>query len=249
MAITYEWLLNSGEGKPLVLPLTGNSQPAQFILVIEKEGVYLRLSEDKFYDRCPCILICGKGFPDLATRALVHACANELSLPVYGICDCNPFGLSVLSVYREGSKMLGVDACRFGVNVKWIGLKPSQVDSLHLPLAVYQVLTKKDESCLKSLETKNVWIEEQMRMEEEQEQQRTGSRFVSSAGGGGSIVREMRIMKREKWKVELESLHSLGMHYMSTVWLPEEIARQHRNRTGRSSAGGSSEQHLNAAQS
>jgi DNA topoisomerase VI subunit A len=241
MAITYEWLLDKGEGKPTVLPLAGNDAPAQFILVIEKEGIYLRLSEDKFYDRCPCILICGKGFPDLATRALTFACANELNLPVYGLCDCNPFGLSILSVYRQGSAMLGVDANRFSVNVKWIGLKPSQVDSLHLPLAVYQVLTKKDESCLTSLETKNVWIEEQVQIEQEARQRVLG-------GGGGSIVREMAIMKREKWKVELESLHSLGMHYMSSVWLPEEIARQQRSGSANNSSNQANQSHLNASQ-
>ena len=39
---------------------------ARCILVIEKEGVYTRLSEDKFFLRfLPCILVTGKGFPDV----------------------------------------------------------------------------------------------------------------------------------------------------------------------------------------
>jgi hypothetical protein len=36
---------------------------AQCIIVAEKEGVYTRLSEDRFFDRVPCILVTGKGTP------------------------------------------------------------------------------------------------------------------------------------------------------------------------------------------
>ena len=41
------------------------------------------LAEDRFYDRCPCILITGKGFPSLDMRALVHYLHQELGLPVF----------------------------------------------------------------------------------------------------------------------------------------------------------------------
>ncbi len=34
---------------------------ARCIVVVEKEGVYTRLSEDRFFDRIPCILVTGKG--------------------------------------------------------------------------------------------------------------------------------------------------------------------------------------------
>ncbi len=59
---------------------------ARCILVIEKEGIYTRLSEDKFFLRYfPCILVTGKGFPDIATRRWVRRMQTTLKIPVYGI--------------------------------------------------------------------------------------------------------------------------------------------------------------------
>ena len=58
---------------------------ARCILVIEKEGIYTRLSEDKFFLRYfPCILVTGKGFPDIATRRWVRRMQKTLKIPVYG---------------------------------------------------------------------------------------------------------------------------------------------------------------------
>jgi meiotic recombination protein SPO11 len=34
---------------------------AKCIVVIEKEGAYTRLSEDRVFDKIPCILVTGKG--------------------------------------------------------------------------------------------------------------------------------------------------------------------------------------------
>jgi hypothetical protein len=59
---------------------------ARCILVIEKEGIYTRLSEDKFFLRyLPCILVTGKGFPDIATRRWVWRMQRTLKIPVYGL--------------------------------------------------------------------------------------------------------------------------------------------------------------------
>lgn len=59
---------------------------ARCILVVEKEGVYTRLSEDKFFLRhLPCILVTGKGFPDVATRRWVRRMQMTLNIPVYGL--------------------------------------------------------------------------------------------------------------------------------------------------------------------
>ena len=59
---------------------------ARCIFVIEKEGIYTRLSEDKFFLRYfPCILVTGKGFPDIATRRWVLRMQRTLKIPVYGL--------------------------------------------------------------------------------------------------------------------------------------------------------------------
>lgn len=54
----------------VALPIRFSSD-ARFVLVIEKDGVFQRLLEDGFADAARCIMVTGKGFPDLATRAFV----------------------------------------------------------------------------------------------------------------------------------------------------------------------------------
>ena len=56
---------------------------------------------------------------------------RELGIPVYGLCDCNPYGLSVMSTYRRGSEKMGLDGGeRFGVPIGILGLRPSQLKRL-----------------------------------------------------------------------------------------------------------------------
>ena len=73
---------------------------AKCILVVEKEGIYTRLNEDKFFEKYPCIIVTGKGFPDVATRRWVHRLQHLLEIPAFGLCDCNPYGISVLNTYQ-----------------------------------------------------------------------------------------------------------------------------------------------------
>jgi DNA topoisomerase VI subunit A len=50
--------------------------------------------------------ICSCGFPDFATRAFVKQLHDQLALPVFGLADLNPFGLSVLATYRCASMVV-----------------------------------------------------------------------------------------------------------------------------------------------
>ena len=43
---------------------------ARFILVIEKDAIFQRLTEDRLAERVPCVLVTAKGQPDLATRCV-----------------------------------------------------------------------------------------------------------------------------------------------------------------------------------
>jgi len=59
---------------------------ARYILVVEKEAIFYRLCEDKIFNLLPLVIICGRGFPDIATRKLLNAIATKFSLPVIGNC-------------------------------------------------------------------------------------------------------------------------------------------------------------------
>ena len=61
---------------------------ASVIIVIEKDAIFQRLSQDRFFDSVSCILVTAKGMPDLATRVFLHTlCAAFPSLPVLGELD------------------------------------------------------------------------------------------------------------------------------------------------------------------
>lgn len=69
---------------------------ARFILVVEKETVFNRLLSDGFSKRLPCIIITGKGIPDLATRKCLRKLVDTLNVPSLGLCDCNPYGIALM---------------------------------------------------------------------------------------------------------------------------------------------------------
>ncbi|GMI20893.1 hypothetical protein TeGR_g6240 [Tetraparma gracilis] len=180
---------------------------AQFILVVEKEGVFSRIVEDRFFDRVPSIVVTGKGFPDLATRACVRQLSEQLGIPVLGLCDCNPYGLGVLMSYRgtRAGGVGGVDSERYESDVRWLGLRPSQVNSLAeeggtgaLPPSVFQELSDKDRGKIASI---------------------ARSPFVKEEQGWGD---ELDKMARDGWKMELEALSWLGVDYM-TPWLEARV--------------------------
>lgn len=60
--------------------------------LIEKEAAFMRFAEDRFYNKYPCIIITGKGQPDVATRLLLKKLKTQLKIPVLGLVDSDPYG-------------------------------------------------------------------------------------------------------------------------------------------------------------
>ena len=179
------------------------SPDAKCILVIEKEGIYHRLSEDKFFLKYyPCILVTGKGVPDLATKSWVQHLQQSLKLPVYGLCDCNPYGISVLQTFQyQGlarSHRAGTNnnnnntRNRRQFDLKWMGLRPSQVEELDLPARVYQELTDHDKKRLDSL--------------------KAGTNPFCQMGNAERRIQEL---DKFEFKVELEALYWKGFGFLS----------------------------------
>jgi meiotic recombination protein SPO11 len=196
---------------------------AKCIIVVEKEGIYKRLCEDRFFDRIPCIIVTGKGFPDLATRAFVHTMHIAFgNLPVYGVCDCNPYGVGVLWAYQQGSHRLGLDGGdRYSVPIQWLGLRPSQVNRLRranqLPdtTNVFQELTEHDRKKLKSLSHPT-------------HQFHHAATADSSTNNNNARLDELALMQ---YKVELEALQWMGMDHMCD-WLYDVIQKHEAGEPG-----------------
>ncbi|KAM5572356.1 hypothetical protein ABKV19_012429 [Rosa sericea] len=61
---------------------------ARYIIVVEKHAIYQRLVEDHVFNQIPSILITAKGYPDIATRLLLHRLSRAFpDLPILALVD------------------------------------------------------------------------------------------------------------------------------------------------------------------
>ena len=73
---------------------------AKFVLHVEKNTVWSRFNEDKFWKTHNCILTEGGGQPPRGVRRLLRRLHDELKLPVYCLLDCDPWGHYIYSVIK-----------------------------------------------------------------------------------------------------------------------------------------------------
>jgi DNA topoisomerase-6 subunit A len=63
---------------------------AKFILHVEKDTVWRRFNEDKFWRKYSCLLTHGGGQPSRGVRRMLYRLHNELKLPIYCLLDNDP---------------------------------------------------------------------------------------------------------------------------------------------------------------
>ncbi|XP_017754894.1 PREDICTED: meiotic recombination protein W68 [Eufriesea mexicana] len=166
---------------------------AKMVLIVEKDAVFQKLLEDNCTSSLECILITGKGYPDVATRMLVKLLSEKLQLPVYIVVDADPFGVDIMCIYRFGSITLSRQreslACS---NVRWLGVHPSELQAL----AVNRVpLTEFDFSKLTALQARPYMTPE--------------------------LLRELEIMR--SGKAEIENVCSTSRKFLVAAYLPCKI--------------------------
>ncbi|KAH9775353.1 Meiotic recombination protein SPO11-2 [Citrus sinensis] len=93
-----------------------------------QHAIFQRLTEDFVFNQIPSILITAKGYPDIATRFLLHRLNRAFpDLPILALVDWNPAGLAILCTFKFGSIGMGMEAYRYACNVKWLGLRGDDV--------------------------------------------------------------------------------------------------------------------------
>lgn len=172
---------------------------AKYILFIEKDAVWQRLNEDRFWKKQNCLIITGKGQPARGARRLVNRLHKELKLPVYVLTDADPWGYYIYSVIKQGSINLSFLSDRLGTpKAKFIGLTTKDVEEFSISKNVTIKLNKGDEKRTKEM-LKYIWF----KPKEWQE--------------------ELRNMLNVGYKLELEALSSKGIKFITEKYLPEKI--------------------------
>src|SRR6266545_1860098 len=110
---------------------------AKYVLLIEKDAVWKRFNEDKFWQREKCIIVTGQGQPPRGVRRLVRRLNHELKLPVYVLVDNDPWGFYIYSVLKQGSINLAYESMRMAVpTARFIGLSSFDKVTYKLPANV-----------------------------------------------------------------------------------------------------------------
>jgi len=175
---------------------------AEFVLVIEKDAVWQRLNEDKFWQKQKCLIVTGKGQPARGCRRLINRLHTELKLPIYVLTDSDPWGFYIYSVIKQGSINLSFLSDRLGTpESKFIGMWTEDVKDYGISQNVTIKLNKGDQKRIREM-MNYVWFKPKPWQD------------------------ELKRMLKAGYKLELEALSSKGIRFISETYLPEKIKRQ-----------------------
>ena len=125
---------------------------AEFVLCVEKQAVWHRLNEDRFWEKYKCILMTTEGQAARGARRFLQRVATELKLPVYVVVDNDPWGLYIYSVLKQGSISLAYESMRLAVpGVRFLGMSALDYDKFKLNKSVQIKLSDKDISRAKEM--------------------------------------------------------------------------------------------------
>ncbi|XP_053429631.1 meiotic recombination protein SPO11 [Nycticebus coucang] len=174
---------------------------AKFLLIVEKDATFQRLLDDNFCKKMsPCIMVTGKGVPDLNTRLLIKKLWDTFRTPVFTLVDADPYGIEIMCIYKYGSMSMSFEAHNLTVPaIRWLGLLPSDLKRLNIPKDSLIPLTKRDQMKLDSI-LKRPYV--------------TCQPFWR---------KEMEIMADSKMKAEIQALTFLSSDYLSRVYLPNKL--------------------------
>src|SRR5438093_3252037 len=117
----------------------------KFVLHVEKDTVWRRFNEDKFWKTHNCILTHGGGQPPRGVRRMLHRLHHELSLPVYCLLDNDPWGYYIYSVIKQGSINLAYESRRMAIpEARFLGLRSEDYTRCQLRPRVQIRLNEQD---------------------------------------------------------------------------------------------------------
>ncbi len=172
---------------------------AKFVLLVEKDAVFRRLNEDRFWKKHHCILIHGGGQPPRGVRRLVNRLHEELGLPVYVLVDNDPWGFYIYSVVKQGSINLAYESMRMAVpKARFVGLSSFDKAKFELPDNVTIKMTDDDERRGKQM-LAYPWFQKKQ------------------------WQKELTQMLKSGIKLEIEALSSMGISFITEEYLPRKL--------------------------
>jgi DNA topoisomerase-6 subunit A len=184
--------------EPEIVQIKKNT--AKFILHVEKDTVWRRFNEDKFWKKHNCILTHGGGQPPRGVRRMLHRLHQELKLPVYCLLDNDPWGYYIYSVLKQGSINLAYESRRMAIpNARFLGLRSSDYERCQLKPSVQIKLNDQDVKRAKQI-AQYPW-------------------FVHKK----PWQKEIELMLKNGFKLEVEALISKDISYVTEEYVPTRL--------------------------
>ncbi|MHA1588900.1 MAG: helix-hairpin-helix domain-containing protein, partial [Candidatus Thorarchaeota archaeon] len=173
---------------------------AEFILLSEKDAAVMRLSEAKYWNRQPCIVLTGKGSGDIATRAFLKTLVKELEIPAFALVDSDPYGHYIYSVFLRGSKRLSYESPFIATpELKLLGVLSRDLDAYNIPKAVRIPMEPTDIKRVKDM-LKEPFIRKNK-----------------------AWVKDLKLMLQLKEKAEIQAFASHSFQYLTDEYLPTKL--------------------------
>lgn len=173
---------------------------AEFVLHVEKDTVWRRFNEDKFWKEHNCILTHGGGQPPRGVRRLLNRLHYDLKLPVYCLLDNDPWGYYIYSVIKQGSINLAYESRRMAIpDARFLGLRSNDYERCKLTPSVQIKLNDQDIKRAKQI-AQYPW-------------------FASKK----PWQREIEMMLKNGFKLEVEALISKDISYVTEQYVPARL--------------------------
>lgn len=189
--------------EPEVIELDKKKCDADFVLHVEKDTVWQRFNEDKFWKKHNCILTHGGGQPPRGVRRLLHRLHYEMGLPIYCLLDNDPWGYYIYSVIKQGSINLAFESQRMAIpEAKYLGMRSIDFERCKLDSGIPIVLNDNDRKRAKQI-ADYPWFAKKPKWQS-----------------------EIRKMLQNDFKLEVEALTSKDISYVTEVYVPERLKEQ-----------------------
>ncbi|MGH7136437.1 MAG: DNA topoisomerase IV subunit A, partial [Pirellulales bacterium] len=176
---------------------------AKFILHVEKDTVWRRFNEDKFWKEHKCLLTHGNGQPPRGVRRMLSRLHNDFKLPVYCLLDNDPWGYYIFSVIKQGSINLAFESTRMAIpDAKYIGLRSIDFERCQLSNSVKIMLNDTDIKRAKQIAS-YPW-------------------FAHHKGW----QKEIQKLLSNGFKLEVESLVSKDISYVTEEYVPARLGER-----------------------
>jgi DNA topoisomerase-6 subunit A len=173
---------------------------AKFVLHVEKDTVWRRFNEDKFWRAHNCILTHGGGQPPRGVRRMLHRLHHELKLPIYCLLDNDPWGYYIYSVIKQGSINLAYESRRMAIPAaRFLGLRSNDYQRCQLSPSVQIRLNEQDIKRARQI-AQYPWFAHKKPWQ-----------------------KELEMMLKNGFKLEVEALISKDISYVTEKYVPSRL--------------------------